>query len=270
MVASNVSNTRPEREIPESRRRRDELTEELLGRWDHTSGRSRTRLIERLVEVNMPVARLLARHYSGRGIPTCDLEQVAYVGLTAAARRFDPARGRDFLAYAVPTIKGELRRAFRDSGWAIRPPRRLQELQANAWSAEADLVQEIGRAPTTEELADRLGVEESDVVEIRSMEGCFAPHSLDMPLGEDDSGTVADRQGGADPGFDRCEARVTLAPVVRPLGERDRRILELRFFEGWTQQQIGEEIGVTQMQVSRLLTRILAHLRRQITGEQAA
>ena len=217
----------------------------------------------------MPVACRLARHYSGRGIPVSDLEQVAYMGLTAAARRFDPSHGRDFLAFAVPTIKGELRKCFRDAGWVVRPPRRLQELQARVWAAEGDLVQSLGRSPTARELAAHLEVEEDDVIEVLGMEGCFAPDSLDMPLGDRDSATFADLQGAVDPGFELSEARVTLGPVMRRLGERDRRILELRFFHGWTQQQIGDEIGVTQMQVSRLLSRILRDLRNELVTDQA-
>ena len=219
----------------------------------------------------MPVARRLAQHYAGRGISASDLEQVAYLGLTAAARRFDPTRGGDFLAFAVPTIKGELRKSFRDLGWVVRPPRRLQELQAAAWAAEEELLQEFGRSPTPAEIAAHLDADVDDVLEILSMDGCFAPSSLDMPLGDGDATTFADRQGGPDPGFRSSEARVALAPVVRHLSQRDRRILELRFFRGWTQKEIGEDIGVTQMQVSRLLSRILTDLRRQLAGhEQAA
>ena len=218
----------------------------------------------------MPVAHRLAQHYAGRGVATSDLEQVAYLGLTAAARRFDPAHGRDFLAFAVPTIKGELRKAFRDAGWVVRPPRRLQELQAQAWAAEAELIQRLGRSPTAGELASHLDADVGDVIEILGMDSCFSPNSLDLPLGDGASATVADLQGREDPGFERSEARIALAPVVRSLGERDRRIIELRFFRGWTQQQIGDEIGVTQMQVSRLLTRILRDLKRSLVGEQAA
>jgi len=217
----------------------------------------------------MPVARHLARHYAGRGISASDLEQVAYLGLVAAARRYDPDRGDDFLAFAVPTVKGELRKAFRDGGWMVRPPRRLQELQAGVWSAEAELEQSLGRSPTPDEVAEHIGVPADDVIEVLSIDGCFAPSSLDLPLGEDGSATLADRQGELDDGYASSEARTVLAPVVRRLGARDRRIIELRFFRGWTQKQIGDEIGVTQMQVSRLLSRIFAELRMQLADPAA-
>lgn len=244
-----------------SRNERDARTASLIEDLGKAKGGKRDRLLARLIEVNMPVAKMLARHYSGRGIPVADLEQVAYLGLVAAAKRYDPSRGSDFLAYAVPTVKGELRKHFRDAGWTVRPPRRLQELQARLWSAEAALTQRLQRSPTPSEIADHLDVEVDQVIEALGVDGCFAPSSLDVPLGDGDGVTFADRQGGDDPGFDSCEARVMLAPAVRQLAERDRRILELRFFHGWSQQQIGDEIGVTQMQVSRLLSRILKDLR---------
>jgi len=259
--ASNVLDLREERAIPQSRQRRDDMTTTLLRQWDRATGRDHERLVKRLVEINMPVAQRLARHYAGRGLAAADLEQVACLGLVSAARRYDPSRGDDFLAYAVPTIKGELRKAFRDVGWVVRPPRRLQELQAKAWTAEADLVQSLGRAPSPREIADHLDVPEGEILEILGIDGCFAPSSLDVPLGDGESTTVADRQGNLDDGFASCEARTVLGPLVRALDGRDRRILELRFFRGWTQQQIGDEIGVTQMQVSRLLSRIFEQLR---------
>ncbi len=218
----------------------------------------------------MPVALHLSRHYAGRGIPAADLEQVACLGLVAAARRYDPDRGGDFLAFAIPTIKGELRKAFRDGGWMVRPPRRLQELQARVWAAEARLEQSLGRSPTPQEIAEDLDVPMDDVIEILSIDGCFSPGSLDLPIGEEGSPTVADRQGEIDAGFARCEARTILGPVVRKLGQRDRRIIELRFFRGWTQKQIGEEIGVTQMQVSRLLSQIFAELRAALADPSVA
>lgn len=269
MKASTVLESRPSgRETRKSRNRRDTETAQLLRRLPKAQGKARESLTQRIVEVNMPVARMLARHYAGRGLSVDDLEQVAYLGLVAAARRYDASRGADFLAFAVPTVKGELRKHFRDAGWVVRPPRRLQELQARLWAAEADLTQMLQRSPTTSEIAARLEVEVDDVIEALSIDGCFAPSSLDVPLGEGDSATFADRQGSLDAAFDSCEARTMLAPAVRCLGERDRRILELRFFQGWSQQQIGDEIGVTQMQVSRLLSRILSDLREALAGQQ--
>ncbi|WP_310962061.1 sigma-70 family RNA polymerase sigma factor [Nocardioides terrisoli] len=254
----------------QSRSRRDAETAQLLRRLEKARGKTRVALTQRIVEVNMPVARMLARHYAGRGLPVADLEQVAYLGLVAAAKRYDPSRGADFLAYAVPTIKGELRKHFRDAGWVVRPPRRLQELQARLWAAEAELTQSLQRSPTTSEIAAHLEVEVDDVIEALGIDGCFAPSSLDVPLGDGDATTFADRQGSLDHAFESCEARTVLAPAVRRLGARDRKILELRFFKGWSQQQIGDEIGVTQMQVSRLLTRILGDLREALNGPPQA
>jgi len=212
---------------------------------------------------------MLANRYAGRGIAIDDLRQVAYLGLVKAVRGYDPERGREFLGYAIPTIKGEIRRHFRDAGWAVRPPRRIQELQARLWAADAELTQTLHRSPTADELAEELDVSVEDVLESLSADGCFAPSSLDAPAVDSDAGSLAERLGGPDAEFDRCEARLMLAEAVQNLGERDRTILRLRFFEGWTQQKIGEEVGVTQMQISRLITRILEDLRLSITGDAA-
>lgn len=263
-----LSSTQPGHIPTRPGKRREAQTADLLRLLGRARGRARERVLQRIVEANMPVARMLARRYAGRGLSVADLEQIAYLGLTSAAHRFDPSQG-DFLAYAVPTIKGELRKAFRDLGWTVRPPRRLQELQARVWQAEAELTQTLGRSPRPTELAAHLGVEVEEVIEVLAIDGCFAPSSLDLPVSDEDSTTYADHQGAPDPGFDRCEARAVLGPAVRSLTGRDRKIVELRFFHGWTQQQIGDEIGVTQMQVSRLLTRILSDLRHVIGGRAA-
>lgn len=247
--------------VSRDRARRQESTAAIAARLAVADAGCDEELRMRLVELNMPIARMLAGHYAGRGLPHADLEQVAYLGLVAAARRFDPRRGDDFLSFAVPTVKGELRKTFRDLGWVVRPPRRLQELQVEAWSAEAEISQSAGRPPTPSEIASRLEVAVSDVVEALAIEGCFHPASLDKPLGTDTDTTYADTQAFTDPGFESAEARVMLAPLIRDLDERDRRILERRFVDGWTQREIGRELGVTQMQVSRLLNRILADLR---------
>jgi RNA polymerase sigma-B factor len=250
-----------------SRQERDAQTADLLAQLRTARAADREDLIQRIVEVNMPSASMLARHYAGRGIAIDDLEQVAYLGLVKAVRGYDTERGSDFLAYAMPTIKGGLRKYFRDAGWMVRPPRRLQELQARLWAAETELTQTLQRSPTPTQVAAYLDVDVEEVIEALAVDGCFAPKSLDVPLGEGDSATFADRQGDEDPSFHSCEARVMLAPMVGRLAERDQLILELRFFRGWSQQQIGEEIGVTQMQVSRLLTRILSDLRAALVGE---
>jgi RNA polymerase sigma-B factor len=252
-----------------SRSERNETTIDLLVESVTAPSPRRRALQEEAVALSMPLARMLANRYAGRGIALADLQQVAYLGLVKAVRGYDPAKGREFLGYAIPTIKGEIRRYFRDSGWTVRPPRRIQELQARLWAADEELTQILHRSPTASELAEELGVSVDDVLESLSVDGCFAPSSLDAPAVDSDAGSLAERLGESDPEFDRCEAKLLLAKAVRSLSERDRTIVQLRFFEGKTQQQIGEEVGVTQMQVSRLLTRILGDLREAINGQAA-
>ena len=216
----------------------------------------------------MEVARSIASRYFERGIEEDDLVQVAYAALTRAARDFDPGLHKDFLSYAVPTIRGEVKKHFRDLGWAVRPPRRIQETQARITRGEGALAQELGRSPRPSEIAEHLGIDLEDVVEAMSADGCFAPSSLDRPLtGTDgnESATVGDLLGDDDHSQSAAEARVALAPAVQRLKERDRRILYMRFFEGLTQQEIADDIGVTQMQVSRLLSRIMRDLRADLT-----
>lgn len=227
-------------------------------------GVERDRLRNEVVVLNMGVARAIANRYRQRGLTTDDLVQAAYVGLVKAVQGFDSAHGRDFLSYAVPTVAGEVKRYFRDFGWTVRPPRRLQELQGQISRISADLCQTLGRSPRPVEVAQALDVDLDAVIEALAADGCFTPASLDLPVGEDGSSTLGEMIGDAANDLDRAEARVMLAPALRRLGRRDRRILELRFFNGWTQEQIAQNIGVTQMQVSRLLSRILAQLRDEL------
>ena len=224
----------------------------------------RRRLLDEVVTVNMEVARSISARYRGRGVSDEDLAQVAYVGLVRAARDFDPSFDRDFLAYAVPTIRGEVRKYFRDRAWAVRPPRRLQELQPQLAVARQELGQELGRSPRPAEVADHLGVDEEEVIEALAANGCFSPTSLDRSVGEDGSSTLADLLGAEDSRLAAAEARLVLAPVMESLSDRDRHIVYLRFFSQLTQREIADDIGVTQMQVSRLLTRILLQLRKAL------
>ncbi|MGH1561690.1 sigma-70 family RNA polymerase sigma factor [Mumia sp. DW29H23] len=217
----------------------------------------------RLVEVNMGVARAVASQYRNRGVDIDDLEQVAYVGLAKAARGFDPERGHDFLTYAVPTIRGEVRRWFRDSCWMVRPARRVQETRAQVTACIEELVQELGDTPTSDDIADRLGLPVEEVDEALAADGCYHPSSLDAP-GSSGVGTLADVLGDVDDAFTRAEQKASLAPLVRGLSERDRQTLALRYFHEWTQEQIAGQLGVTQMQVSRILSRITAQLREQL------
>ena len=239
-------------------RRTDDIVAELAS--CSSSGR-REDLVEELISVNMPVADSIVSRYRSRGIATEDLQQVAYLALTKAAQRFDPEAGHDFLSFCVPTVRGEVRRHFRDHGWMIRPPRRIQELQQRISRGQEDLSVRLGRPPSIGELAEQLGESVQAVREAMDGQGCFTPTSLDRPVGEGDGSPLGELLGEHDEGHRAAEARVALAPVVRRLGARDRRILSLRYYEGLTQREIAEDIGVTQMQVSRLLTRILRTLR---------
>jgi RNA polymerase sigma-B factor len=257
----------PERD----RASRAERTREIVCRLaDCQDEDERLDLTNELAAVNMPVADSVVTRYRARGIATEDLKQVAYLALTKAARRFDPRAGHDFLSFCVPTIRGEVRRYFRDKGWMVRPPRRIQELQQRLTAAQADLTTHLGRPPNVDELAQHLDEDPADVREAMDGQGCFTPTSLDRPIGDDQSVALGELIGVEDADRSAAEARVALAPVVRRLSARDRHILELRFFEGLTQREIAEDIGVTQMQVSRLLSRIFRDLRKDlgVAGER--
>lgn len=247
---------------------RSEMTARLLDEISHTRDEESRRLIrEEVVILNMAVAKSIAHRYARRGLNTDDLVQVAYVGLVKAVNGFDPSHERDFLSYAVPTVSGEVKRFFRDYGWTVRPPRRIQEMQSRISRASTELAQQLGRSPRPREVAAALEVDVEEVIEALAADGAFTPSSLDVPVGEDGGSTLGEMVPEDDADFGSAEARVMLGPAVRRLGERDRRIVELRFFEGWTQEQIAREIGVTQMQVSRLLSRILHTLRDEIEPE---
>lgn len=245
-------------------------TELLLRQLASASTPERGQLLEELVTLNMGVADAVVSRYRNRGVAAEDLRQVAYMALVRAAHRFDTDAGNDFLSYAVPTMRGEIRRYFRDQGWMVRPPRRVQELQQRLQQAGAVLQRQLGRDATPAELAAETGECLADVTEALRGEGCFSPASLDRPVGEgEEADTLGDLLSDPEAGLAPAEARLLLGPAVRRLAERDRRILMLRFFGGLTQQEIAEEIGVTQMQVSRLLHRILTRLRADLGDESA-
>ena len=224
----------------------------------------RRQLLERVIVLHLDLAHAEAARYRSRGVPLDDLRQVAAMALTKATRGYDVTTGHDFLSYAVPTIRGELRKHFRDHGWMIRPPRRIQELQARINVAESELSNALGRSPQPTEIADHLDEHPESVIEALASDGCFVPASLDHPAGGDGSTTLGDLLPWEDADHRASEARLMLRPVLRDLGDRDRRILNMRFYEGLTQREIAERIGVTQMQVSRLLTRILGQLRSSV------
>jgi RNA polymerase sigma-B factor len=244
---------------------RSQRTEEVLARLDRArSAERRRQLTDELIRLNMPVARSIALRYRRRGISEEDLEQVAYLALVRVAHQYDHSSGHDFLSYAVPSIRGEIRRHFRDVGWMVRPPRRVQELQSRIAATESALSSELGRPPSVGELADDLGEARDDVEEALAATGCFTPTSLDQVVHEDAQSTLGDQLGEDEVGLAAAEARVVLGPALRALGERDRTIVAMRFFGQRTQQEIADEIGVTQMQVSRLLSRIFRQLREAV------
>jgi len=224
----------------------------------------RKRLQDEVVVLHMGLARAIAARYRGRGIADDDLTQAAAMALLKAARNFDATRGVEFLSYAVVTMKGEVKRQFRDFGWMVRPPRPIQKLQADVSRADSELTHQLGRSPKVTEVAAYLGVAEDDVLEALSADGCFTPTSLDTPVGAEGSGVLGELIPGEDSAMSEAEARVMLTPAVRALPEREREVLYLRFFKQQTQAQIAEEIGVTQMQVSRILSRVLVKLRGQL------
>lgn len=224
-----------------------------------------------LVGMHLPLARHLARRFNHRGETLDDLEQVANVGLLKAILGFDPDRRADFASYAVPTMLGELKRHFRDKGWSVQVPRRLKELKLDVTRANDMLTQGLGRVPTVHDLASHLGVEAADIRECQISSRAYSTLSLSEPVGTEDPETrLADVLGDLDPGMEFVEDRETLRPLIEELPPRERRIIAMRFYDNMTQTQIATDIGISQMHVSRLLSRSLAHLREGIlTGTRA-
>jgi RNA polymerase sigma-B factor len=214
-----------------------------------------------LVTAHIGLAEYLARRFTNRGEPLDDLIQVAALGLLKAVDRFDPDRGLEFSTYATPTIVGELKRHFRDKGWAVRVPRRVQELHLRLGTVVSTLSQELGRSPTIGEIAQAASVSEEDVLEAIEAGHAYRFTSLDAPSGADEEGTLASQLGGDDQALVDSEHRVALSPLIARFPPRERTILHLRFFEGLTQSEIASRLGISQMHVSRLLARSLAQLR---------
>jgi RNA polymerase sigma-B factor len=228
----------------------------------------RERLRDELVTGFLPVAQHIARRFAHRGEPLDDLVQVATVGLINAVDRFSPERGSDFFSFAVPTISGEVRRHFRDLGWSMRVPRRLKDLHVSINGAVSHLAQEIGRAPRPSEIAQHLGIPVSDVLEGLEASEVYRSSSLDEMLSSDaGSATVGELVGEADAELARVDFMQALRPVMSELPERERTIVLLRFFGNRTQTQIAEEVGISQMHVSRLLSQTLDRLRSRLDPE---
>ncbi|MFF3624637.1 RNA polymerase sigma factor SigF [Streptomyces sp. NPDC002467] len=225
-------------------------------------------LRNRLVRMHLPLVEHLARRFRNRGEPLDDLTQVATIGLIKSVDRFDPDRGVEFSTYATPTVVGEIKRHFRDKGWAVRVPRRLQELRLSLTTATAELSQQHGRSPTVHELAERLGISEEEVLEGLESANAYSTLSLDVPDTDDESPAVADTLGAEDEALEGVEYRESLKPLLEGLPPREKRILLLRFFGNMTQSQIAQEVGISQMHVSRLLARTLAQLRDKLLVEE--
>jgi RNA polymerase sigma-B factor len=243
------------------------LFDELSGLEPGTSEHSRVRAA--LIEVNLPLVRYAAARFRSRNEPMEDIVQVGTIGLIKAIDRFDCERGVEFPTFAMPTIVGEVKRFFRDTSWSVRVPRRLQELRLALTKTSDELAQKLDRSPTVAELAVALGVSEEDVVDGLAVGNAYTASSLDSPPPEDDGGegTLADRLGYEDTALEGVEYRESLKPLLAQLPPRERRIIMLRFFANMTQSQIGEEVGISQMHVSRLLTRTLTQLRDGLTAE---
>jgi RNA polymerase sigma-B factor len=216
-----------------------------------------------LVDRFLPLARQLARRYQRGGEPLDDLTQVASLGLLKAIDRFDPTRETAFSSFAVPTILGELKRHFRDKGWAVRVPRDLQELAVKLEPVSEELLRELGRPPTLAEIAERTSVTEEQVLEAREASGAYRAVSLDRPRDDEEEGTdpLSEAVGIEDRGFDRAEDSATVERLMQVLSDREREVLRLRFAEDLTQAEIGERVGVSQMHVSRIIRQAIARLR---------
>ena len=258
----------PSSRLSVDRERTRELFIELQGAPEGDPRRQRAR--DSLVEQHLPLVEHLARRFRNRGEPYDDLVQVATIGLIKSVDRFDLGRGVEFSTYATPTIVGEIKRHFRDKGWAVRVPRRLQELRLSLASATSELSQKQGRSPTVSELAAHMKITDEEVLE--GLESANAYSTLSLDAGDSGSGDepmpVADTLGTEDEGLEGVEYRESLKPMLEQLPPREKKILMLRFFKNMTQSEIAEEIGISQMHVSRLLARTLAQLREGLLVEE--
>lgn len=249
---------------------REQRTEELLSRLAECSDCEREEITAELVELNLGLCDALANRYANRGADRDDLVQVARMALLMAIRRYRPAQGRAFVAFAVPTITGELKRYFRDHCWVVRPPRRIQELRAQATRQRQHLEQVLGRRATSDELVAELGVDASLFRECQVADGSYRPLSLDAPFDSDAGNTLGAALAGEDDTIDRMADSLTLRRALAGLARRDRLVLRWRFEEGCTQGEIGRRLGISQMQVSRILRRILAEARSALEPEPLA
>lgn len=240
---------------------RADQVRQLLADLDGCDDSTADRIKQRVAELTMPVARSIASRYRNRGVDLADLEQIAALGLMKAVHRWKPGLSEDFLQYAVPTISGEIKRFFRDRWWTVRPPRRLQEARAALSQAENDLRQGGGREPMDAELATAMGTDIATVREAKQVRQSARFTSLEDPAS--DNGAIDRFLAGEDIELERVESRLDVAQMLASLGERDRKVLELRYFRGLSQAKIGDAIGVSQMQVSRILRDVTKKLREE-------
>ncbi|MDQ2961216.1 MAG: SigB/SigF/SigG family RNA polymerase sigma factor [Candidatus Dormibacteraeota bacterium] len=258
----------PERTLakpaPNARRER---ARELLERYRETRDPA---VRDELVELNADLVHYIARRFANRGEPLEDIEQVGFLGLIAAIERFDPSRENEFSTFATPTIMGEIRRYFRDRSWAVRVPRRLQENLLRVNAASQQLGSELGRTATIAEIAERLGLDQEDV--LAALEVSPAQHTVSFdaarPGGGDDPTTLGDRLGSDDTNLDRVEMRALLEQAMAHLNPREREIMALRFVEELPQTEVAKRLGISQMHVSRLQRAAVDHIRREM-GESA-
>jgi RNA polymerase sigma-B factor len=243
--------------------RDDSATFELFMEYQRTGD---MRLRNELITKHMRLAEYLAGRFANRGEPIDDLRQVALIGLLKAVERFDPGRGLQFTSFATPTIMGEIKRHFRDRGWTVRVPRRVQELHLQLDSITADLSQELGRPPRPAEIARRAGVREEDVLEGMEAGGLYNLSSIDGHPDQEGQPASA-RIGGLDPEMDSMDERFAVQQMLASLPEREQQIVYLRFYEGLTQSEIAERVGISQMHVSRLLVKSLEIMAAQASAD---
>jgi RNA polymerase sigma-B factor len=225
------------------------------------------RIRDSLIEDHRWVAVHCARRFNGRGEPMADLVQVGHLGVVKAVERYDPAYGVHFATFAVPTVLGELRRHFRDATWPVHVPRRVKELHLELSSTIDAAHQDLGRAPTVPELAERMGISEEDVLFAMEANAAYRSAPLSAPGDRDDDEPSHESSlGTVDPAFNQVETAVLVRRLLRSLPERERTIVELRFFEGRTQLEIGERVGLSQVHVSRVLRSSLDRLQQELVG----
>lgn len=247
-----------------SRDERAQRTRDLLAEAEHASPGRRAEIVEAVVLLNVRVADAVALRFRDSGCPMDDLRQTAYEGLVKAVQRYDPSAAEDLLTYAVPTIKGEVQRHLRDRIKMVRPPRRIQELSARIQAATAHLIEDLGREPSPGEVCDYLAMPREEYEHVLLATTQLKCDSLDRPVtGEDDAATVGDLlpQEHVDDALVTVESRTILQPALRRLSERERRIVYLRFFEGRTQVEIAQELGISQANVAKILDRVMRRLR---------